>query len=302
MNASKIEPGEAGAGRLETIPLPGARNLSAVAETVASGVRTTGVGIADGTHGWLLLGGRSPVLGHRPRCGALDAGMSSGFRQRDMALGIVRRSALVLTANSAAGEWDIPGHKTPPDVALEGTAARAVLVETQSAVATRGQERLNGLAHGGKVPKLRRALGVHVGGCAAAQSGAWNLRCRAVPMVQGGGRLELCGPLRAAPHRQRGTAEDSSECPGRPESSRTHGDDSVLRRGMRRRMRQPSHWRQVMSDLIDWALIMVIGIALAIVIGTSISQEVRIAQKRLKRLIGGIRPHRLMKELCYRHK
>lgn len=67
-------------------------------------------------------------------------------------------------------------------------------------------------------------------------------------------------------------------------------------------MKQHSYWRQVLSDFTDWALIVVIGIVLAIVIDTSIAHEIRVAHEKLKRLIRGIRPQQLMKEVCYRHK
>jgi threonine dehydrogenase-like Zn-dependent dehydrogenase len=74
---------------------------------VAVGVCGTDVEIAEGKYGWAPPGHARLVLGHESLGRVLDPGPSSGLKEGDLVVGIVRRPDPVPCPNCAVGEWDM---------------------------------------------------------------------------------------------------------------------------------------------------------------------------------------------------
>ncbi len=83
------------------------RNGSVLVEAIAAGVCGTDIEIAEGKYGWAPPGQARLVLGHESLGRVLDPGPSSGLKQGDLVVGIVRRPDPVPCPNCAVGEWDM---------------------------------------------------------------------------------------------------------------------------------------------------------------------------------------------------
>lgn len=107
MKAITVEPGQSGSARLEEVPEPDVRDGSVLVEAVAVGVCGTDAEIAEGKYGWAPPGQSRLILGHESLGRVLDPGPSSGLKQGDLVVGIVRRPDPVPCPNCAVGEWDM---------------------------------------------------------------------------------------------------------------------------------------------------------------------------------------------------
>ena len=91
MKAITVEPGKPGTARYEDVPEPDPREGSVLVQAMAVGVCGTDVEIAEGKYGWAPPGHARLVLGHESLGRVLDPGPSSGLKQGDLVVGIVRR-------------------------------------------------------------------------------------------------------------------------------------------------------------------------------------------------------------------
>ena len=107
MKAITVEPGKPGTARYEDVPEPDPREGSVLVQAMAVGVCGTDVEIAEGKYGWAPPGHTRLVLGHESLGRVLDPGPSSGLKQGDLVVGIVRRPDAVPCPNCAVGEWDM---------------------------------------------------------------------------------------------------------------------------------------------------------------------------------------------------
>ena len=107
MKAITVEPKKPETARLEDIPEPDTRDGSVLIEAIAVGVCGTDVEIVDGLYGWAPPNKTRLVLGHESLGRVLDPGPTSGLREGDLVVGIVRRPDPVPCPNCAVGEWDM---------------------------------------------------------------------------------------------------------------------------------------------------------------------------------------------------
>ena len=107
MKAITVEPKKPESALLEDVPEPDALYGSVLVEAIAVGVCGTDVEIAEGKYGWAPPGKTRLVLGHESLGRVLDPGPSSGLKQGDLVVGIVRRPDPVPCPNCAVGEWDM---------------------------------------------------------------------------------------------------------------------------------------------------------------------------------------------------
>jgi len=107
MKAITVEPKKPGSAQLENVSEPDLRNGSVLVEAIAVGVCGTDVEIASGKYGWAPPTETRLVLGHESLGRVLDPGPSSGLKEGDLVVGIVRRPDPVPCPNCAVGEWDM---------------------------------------------------------------------------------------------------------------------------------------------------------------------------------------------------
>ena len=107
MKAITVEPKKPESARLEDIDEPDFRNGSVLVEAVAVGICGTDAEIASGKYGWSPPGKTRLVLGHESLGRVLEPGPTSGLKQDDLVVGIVRRPDPVPCPNCAVGEWDM---------------------------------------------------------------------------------------------------------------------------------------------------------------------------------------------------
>ncbi len=107
MKAITVEPKKPGTARFEDFPEPDALEGPVLVEAVAVGVCGTDVEIVEGKYGWAPPGQKRLVLGHESLGRVIDPGPSSGLKQGDLVVGIVRRPDPVPCPNCAVGEWDM---------------------------------------------------------------------------------------------------------------------------------------------------------------------------------------------------
>jgi len=107
MKAITVEPGKPDTARLDEIPEPDPREGSVLVEAIAVGVCGTDVEIVEGKYGWAPPGHTRLVLGHESLGRVVDPGPTSGLKQGDLVVGIVRRPDPVPCPNCAVGEWDM---------------------------------------------------------------------------------------------------------------------------------------------------------------------------------------------------
>jgi len=107
MKAITVEPKKPESARLEDIDEPDFRNGSVLVEAVAVGICGTDAEIASGKYGWPPPGKTRLVLGHESLGRVLEPGPTSGLKQGDLVVGIVRRPDPVPCPNCAVGEWDM---------------------------------------------------------------------------------------------------------------------------------------------------------------------------------------------------
>ena len=107
MKAITVEPMKPGSARLEQVPDPDLHYGSVLVEAVAVGVCGTDVEISEGKYGWAPPGQTRLVLGHESLGRVLDPGPTSGLKEGDLVVGIVRRPDPVPCPNCAVGEWDM---------------------------------------------------------------------------------------------------------------------------------------------------------------------------------------------------
>jgi len=107
MKAITVEPKKAGSVHLENVDEPDIKNGSVLVEAVAVGVCGTDVEIANGKYGWAPPGKSRLVLGHESLGRVLEPGPSSGLKQDDLVVGIVRRPDPIPCPSCAVGEWDM---------------------------------------------------------------------------------------------------------------------------------------------------------------------------------------------------
>lgn len=272
MKSISGERGAGGAGRLEDIPVPDTRNGPVLAEICATGACATDVGVACGRHAWTPLGERRLAICHESVVRVRDTGTSNGLAQSDNVARIVRFPDPVPNANC-----DVCGRDSFCCESYERVRPGEYWRQGGHC---RNPERLRGQYSGVSqelgewrcYPKVQEDSAAHVGGCAEEQPGDWSRHCQQASRLDVGGSLGVFGSLMAVPHHQSGTVEEVFASPG-SEFGRHNNGYSVLRLGSCRGMKQHSYWRQVLSDFTDWALIVVIGIVLAIVIDTSIAHE-----------------------------
>ena len=107
MKAITVEPHTPDSARLDDVPEPDPRDGSVLVEAIAVGVCGTDVEIVEGKYGWAPPGQTRLVLGHESLGRVIDPGPSSGLREGDLVVGIVRRPDPVPCPNCAVGEWDM---------------------------------------------------------------------------------------------------------------------------------------------------------------------------------------------------
>jgi len=107
MKAITVEPQKAGSARLDDIAEPDFRDGSVLVEAVAVSVCGTDIEIAEGKYGWAPTGKTRLVLGHESLGRVLDPGPTSGLKDGDLIVGIVRRPDPVPCPSCAVGEWDM---------------------------------------------------------------------------------------------------------------------------------------------------------------------------------------------------
>jgi glucose 1-dehydrogenase len=107
MKAITVEPNKPGTIQLEDVPEPDARYGSVLVEAIAVGVCGTDIEISEGKYGWAPAGKTRLILGHESLGRVLDPGPSSGLKEGDLVVGIVRRPDPVPCPNCAVGEWDM---------------------------------------------------------------------------------------------------------------------------------------------------------------------------------------------------
>lgn len=107
MKAITVEPKKPGTAILTDIPEPGINEGSVLVQAIAVGVCGTDVEIVEGKYGWSPPGQQHLVLGHESLGRVIDPGPSSGLKQGDLIVGIVRRPDPVPCPNCAVGEWDM---------------------------------------------------------------------------------------------------------------------------------------------------------------------------------------------------
>jgi glucose 1-dehydrogenase len=107
MKAITVEPMKQETARLEDIPEPDSRYGSVLVEAVAVGVCGTDVEIVGGKYGWAPPGKSRLVLGHESLGRVIDPGSTSGLKEGDLVVGIVRRPDPIPCPNCSVGEWDM---------------------------------------------------------------------------------------------------------------------------------------------------------------------------------------------------
>ena len=107
MRAITVQPHTPDSSRLDDVPEPDPRDGSVLVEAIAVGVCGTDVEIVEGKYGWAPPGKARLVLGHESLGRVIDPGPSSGFREGELVVGIVRRPDPVPCPNCAIGEWDM---------------------------------------------------------------------------------------------------------------------------------------------------------------------------------------------------
>jgi threonine dehydrogenase-like Zn-dependent dehydrogenase len=90
MRAITVEPLK-GFAQLEEVAEPDVRDGSVLAEGISVGVCGTDVEIAEGKYGRAAPGKTRLVLGHESLGRIVDPGPTSGLKEGDLVVGIVRR-------------------------------------------------------------------------------------------------------------------------------------------------------------------------------------------------------------------
>lgn len=107
VRAVTVLPGTPDSARLDDVPDPDPSLGSVLVEAVATGVCGTDREIASGAYGWAPPGHERLVLGHESLGRVLDPGPTSGLREGDLVVGVVRRPDPVPCSSCAVGEWDM---------------------------------------------------------------------------------------------------------------------------------------------------------------------------------------------------
>jgi threonine dehydrogenase-like Zn-dependent dehydrogenase len=107
LRAITVQPHTPDSASLDEVPEPDPRDGSVLVEAIAVGVCGTDVEIVEGKYGWAPPGKARLVLGHESLGRVIDPGPSSGFREGELVVGIVRRPDPVPCPNCAIGEWDM---------------------------------------------------------------------------------------------------------------------------------------------------------------------------------------------------
>ena len=107
MKAIIVEAKKPGTAKLMDIPEPDVNEGSVLVQAIAVGVCGTDVEIAEGKYGWNPPGKKYLVLGHESLGRVIDPGPTSGLKEGDLVVGIVRRPDPVPCPNCAVGEWDM---------------------------------------------------------------------------------------------------------------------------------------------------------------------------------------------------
>ena len=137
MRAVTVEPGTADSARLEDVPDPDERLGTVLVDAVVTGVCGTDREITSGAYGWAPPGRDRLVLGHESLGRVTDPGPTSGLREGDLVVGIVRRPDPEPCPSCAVGEWDMcrNGRYTERGIkAVDGYMSQQWRIEPEYAV------------------------------------------------------------------------------------------------------------------------------------------------------------------------